>query len=143
MLPSAHALHAHRERSFVWGYSQIVLIASIVATGAGLHVAAYFIEHEAHISALATVLTVAIPVGIFLGCVYALYYYLIQSFDRLHIWLLLGPAFVVVLAVAAALAGVGMAQCLIILMFAPIVTVIGYEVQGHRHQARALCEEEL
>jgi low temperature requirement protein LtrA len=133
MLPSARALHAHRERSFVWGYSQIVLIASIVATGAGLHVAAYFIEHKAHISALATVLTVAIPVGIFLICIYALYYYLMQCFDRLHIWLLLGSAVVVALAIGAAIAGVSMAQCLVILMFAPIVTVIGYEVQGHRH----------
>ncbi len=142
MLPSAHALHKHRERSFVWGYSQIVLIASIVATGAGLHVAAYFIEHKAHISALATVLTVAIPVGIFLVCIYALYYYLMQCFDRLHIWLLLGSALVVALAIGAAIAGVNMAQCLVILMFAPIVTVIGYEVQGHRNQALALEKEE-
>jgi len=142
MLPSAQALHKHRERSFVWGYSQIVLIASIVATGAGLHVAAYYIEHKAHISALATVLTVAIPVGIFLVCIYALYYYLMQCFDRLHIWLLLGSALVVALPIGAAIAGVNMAECLVILMFAPIVTVIGYEVQGHRNQALALEKEE-
>src|SRR5687767_697398 len=67
MLPSARVLHAHRDRSFVWGYGQLLLVTAIVATGAGLHVAAYFIEHKAHISALATVLAVAIPVGVFLG----------------------------------------------------------------------------
>ena len=74
MLPSAQILHAHRNRSFVWGYGQMVIVAAIVATGAGLHVAAYFIEHKAHIGALATVLSVAIPVGVFLGSIYALYY---------------------------------------------------------------------
>ena len=139
MLPSAPILHAHRERAFVWGYGQIIILAAIVATGAGLHVAALFIEHKSHISALATVLSVAIPVGLFLGAVYALYYYLVRSFDTLHIWLLSGTAAIVVLAMVAALSGVSMATCLVILMLAPAVTVIGYEVQGHRHQADALA----
>src|SRR4029453_19474815 len=43
LLPSAQILHAHRNRAFVWAYGQIMIVASIVATGAGLHVAAYFI----------------------------------------------------------------------------------------------------
>lgn len=145
MLPSAQVLHAHRNRSFVWGYCQMFIMAAIVATGAGLHVAAYFIEHKAHISALATVLSVAIPVGIFLSGIYALYYYLVRQFDVLHIWLLSGTVAVVLAAVIAALAGVNMATCLIILMFAPAVTVVGYEMRGHQHQADALakCLREL
>ena len=73
ILPSGPILHAHRDRSFVWGYGQMVIVTAIVATGAGLHVAAYFIEHKAHIGPLATVLTVAVPVGLFLGLIYALY----------------------------------------------------------------------
>jgi low temperature requirement protein LtrA len=141
MLPSAQILHAHRDRAFVWGYSQMLVIAAIVATGAGLHVAAYFIGGEAHISALATVLTVAIPVGVFLGLIYALYYYLVRRFDLLHVFLLSGTAAVVALAIIAALAGVDMATCLIVLMLAPAVTVIGYETLGHRHQAEALASE--
>jgi hypothetical protein len=32
-----------------------------------------------------------------------------------------------------------MAQCLVVLMFAPVVTVVGYETVGHRHQADALA----
>ena len=139
MLPSAQVLHAHRNRSFVWGYGQMIIVAAIVATGAGLHVAAYFIEHKAHIGPLATVLAVAIPVGVFLGSIYALYYYLVRRFDPFHVWLLSGTAAVVALAVVAALAGVDMAICLVILMFAPVVTVVGYEVRGHRHQAAALA----
>jgi low temperature requirement protein LtrA len=142
MLPSAPVLHAHRDRAFVWGYTQMVIVASIVATGAGLHVAAYFIGHEAHIGALATVLSVAIPVGVFLGSIYALYCYLVRRFDFLHVWLLSATAALVALAVAAALAGVDMAMCLVILMLAPAVTVVGYEMRGHRHQAEALARDE-
>jgi low temperature requirement protein LtrA len=141
MLPSAQILHAHRERSFVWGYAQIVTIAAIVAMGAGLHVAAYFLEHEARIDALATVLSVAVPVGVFLLSIYGLYYYMLRQFDVLHIWLVSASAGVVALAIVAALYNVDMAVCLIVLMFAPMVTVVGYEAAGHRHQADALAKE--
>ncbi len=141
MLPSAEILDVHRKRSFVWGYAQMVPIAAIVATGAGLHVAAYFIEHEAHIGPLATVLSVAVPVGVFLLSLYGLYYWLVRQFDVLHVWLVAGSAAVVALAVAAAIANVDMAICLIVLMFAPVVTVVGYETLGHRHQAAALAKE--
>ena len=141
VLPSAPVLHAHRERSFVWGYTQLVVVASIVAIGAGLHVAALFIEHKAHISALATVLTVAIPLSIFLGLIYALYYYLVQRFDPFHVWLLSATAAVVAVSITAAAMGVSMAVCLIILMLAPAVTVVGYEVRGYRHQATSLVDQ--
>jgi len=138
MLPSAQVLHAHRERSFVWGYAQMVIVTSIVATGAGLHVAALFLEGKAHIGPLATLLTTAIPVGIFLGSMYALYYYLVRRFELLYVGLLSGTAAVVALAVIAALSGVDMALCLVILMLAPAVTVVGYELAGYRRQAEAL-----
>lgn len=139
MLPSATILHAHRERCFVWGYGQIIIIASIVATGAGLHVAALFIEHKAHISALATVLSVAVPVSVFLFAIYGLYYYLVRQFDLLHVWLLSGTAMVLALALICAMSGVSMAMCLVVLMLSPVVTVVGYEMQGHHYQAQALA----
>jgi len=141
MLPSGRVLHAHRKRSFVWGYGQMVTIAAIVATGAGLHVAAYFIQDKAHIGPLATVLCVAVPVGIFLGSIYALYYYLVRRFDPFHIWLLILTAAVVALAVIASLSGIDMAACLVILTLAPAVTVVGYEMHGHRNQAEALAQD--
>jgi len=138
MLPSATVLHQHRNRGFVWGYGQMLTVAAIVATGAGLHVAAYFIEHKAHIGPLATLLSVAIPLAVFLGAIYALHYYLVRRFDPLHIWLLAGTAAMLALAVIAVLAGVDMAVCLIILTLAPAVSVVGYETLGHRHQAQVL-----
>ena len=141
ILPSAPVLEVHRDRSFVWGYSQMVVVTAIVATGAGLHVAANFIEHKAHISPLATVLTVAVPVSAFLGLIYALSYYLVRRFDPFHMMLLGATAGVVAAAIAAAMSGIGMAACLVILMFAPAVTVVGYETRGYRHQAESLTHE--
>ena len=138
MLPSAPILHAHRDRAFVWGYGQLLIVTAIVATGAGLHVAANFIEHKTHIGPLATVLTVAVPVAVFLGLIYALYYYLVRRFDPFHVWLLTATAAVIAVAVGAALSGIGMAVCLVILTLAPVVTVVGYEVRGYRHQAQSL-----
>lgn len=138
ILPSGPILHSHPGRAKVWGYSQLVIITAIVATGGGLHVAAYFIENKADISALATVLTVAVPVSVFLGMVYWLYYYLVRRFDPFHLWLLAGTAVVVGVAIGAAMTGTSMAVCLVILMLAPVVTVVGYETRGYRHQAASL-----
>lgn len=138
LLPSAEVLHSHRDRSFGWGYGQIVIIAAIVATGAGLHVAAIFIEHKAAIGPLATVLSVAIPVSLFLGSTYALHYYLLRRFDTRHVGLLAATAAMIALAVAAAVAGADMAICLVIVTLAPAITVIGYETFGHRFQEEAL-----
>ncbi len=142
LLPSGQVLHANRRRAFGWGYGQMAVIAAIVATGAGLHVAAYFIEHKAKIGAVATVLSVAIPTGVFLLSIYALYYHLLRRFDGFHAWLLLATAGVVLLAVLAALAGVPMAVCLVLLMLAPVVTIVGYEMRGHRFLANALSDTE-
>jgi uncharacterized membrane protein len=103
-----------------------------VATGGGLHAAAIFIEHKSHIGALATLLCVAVPVGLFLALSYALYYYLTRQPDRLHTWLLMITSAVVAAAVIAAITGVPLAFSLVILMLAPTVTVVGYEIWGHR-----------
>ncbi len=138
MIPAGEMLHTHRDRSFAFGYGQMITIPSIVATGAGLHVAAYFIEHKAKIGALATVLSVAIPVAVFIVCVYAIYAYLTDSFDRFHIVLLAASAGVIILAVSAAGFGINMAVCLIVLMLAPAVSVIGYESRGYKHKTEVL-----
>lgn len=141
LLPSAQILHSNRRRAFIWGYGQMTTIAAIIGTGAGLHVAAYFIEHKAHIGSLATLLCTAIPVSVFLGSVYALHYHLMRRFDGFHIWLLVATGGVVVLSILAAIAGIDMAICLVILTLAPAVTIVGYEVKGHSEQARLLAEE--
>ncbi len=139
ILPSGDLLQRHRERSFGWGYGHIPLFAALVATGAGLHVAALYIEHpEGRIGPAATVLTTAIPVAAALLLIYGIYTYLVHEGDRFHFSLLLVTIAVLILTVVLAAVGVAMPVCLIVLMCAPLVTVIGYETLGHRHQAVAL-----
>ena len=138
LLPSARALCEHRHRAAAWGFGQMLIVTSIVATGAGLGVAARSIEGQARITALAAVLSVAAPVAVYLGLVYAMYWFLVRRFHRFHGWLLVVSGGVVVLTVVAVLCGIDMAGCLVVLMLAPAVTVVGYEVLGYRHHAEAL-----
>jgi low temperature requirement protein LtrA len=135
LVPSGKILGRHRDRAPVWGYLQMLIVTSIVATGAGLQVAAFFIEDKAHVPIVGAVLAVAIPVVGFLGLLHALYYYLVRRFHALDMWLLIASSCVAVIAVIAASAGISLATCLVILTLAPTVTVVVYEVLGYRRQA--------
>jgi low temperature requirement protein LtrA len=137
MVPSAEILERHRGRAFVWGYIQMLIVTAIVATGAGLHVAAYFIEHKTVIGPLATVLSVATPVAVYIGLIYATYYYLVRRFYRLDVWLLTAIAVVLVASVVAAQSGIDMAKCLVVLILAPAIIVVGYEGRGYRYKTEA------
>ena len=140
MVPSAKVLERHRDRAFVWGYGQMLIVTAIVATGAGLHVAAYFIEHNAVIGPLAAVLTVAIPVAVYIGSSYVVYQWLVRSFNPFDVWLLSAAAVAIVASVVAAQYGLDVAKCLIMLTFAPAIIVVGYEGRGFRYQADGLSE---
>ena len=145
-IPSAQVLHVHREHGFVWGYGHIVLFAAIIATGAGLHVAALQLEAghaadaQAHgVGELGAVLAVALPVGLYILSVFLLYAALVRRFDPWHYLLIAGTAVVLIAAVLLAVAGVPMSVCLLVVMGAPLVTVVGYESVGHRHESEALA----
>jgi low temperature requirement protein LtrA len=137
-LPWAEPIVRHRERGFPFGYGHLLLFSALAAMGGGLHVAAYSLENESSLGATGTVLSVAIPVAVYVGVLYALYSILMRTRDRLHIALLAGTAVVVVVSILLAAAGVSMSVCLVVLALAPAVTVVGYEALGHRHVADAL-----
>ncbi len=122
-VPAAEVLHVHRERLFPWGYGHMLIFGSIAATGPGLHVAAYYIGDEAHIGATATVLTVAVPVAVYVLTLFALYTFLVRAVDPFHLTLLAGTAALLVLPVILATIGAPMAVCLVVLMLAPLVPV--------------------
>jgi Bacterial low temperature requirement A protein (LtrA) len=116
----------------------MLIFGSIAATGAGLHVAAYYIGHEAHIDATATVLTVAVPLAVYVLTLFGLYTFLVRAIDPFHVALLTGTAVLLVLPLILASIGAPMAVCLVVLMLAPLVPVIGYETLGYRHMAIAV-----
>ncbi|CAN5229401.1 low temperature requirement protein A [soil metagenome] len=139
IIPSGAVLAKRRARSHVWGYSHILVYASIAATGAGLHVAAYVIEGHAAIGAVGAVLAVAIPILVFSVALFGIYTFLMHEADPFHLGLFVGTILVLVLGVALAALGVDLGVCLLVLMVAPAVTVVGYETIGHRHAREALA----
>ena len=137
-MPSGKVLARFRERGFVWGYAHYFVFFALAGTGAGLHVAAYEIEGVAHIDLLQALLTVVVPVGIFMVALFTIYSLLLRQFDPFHIWLFLGSVVVLVLAVVAVAAGASFGVGILITAASPFVVVVGYETVGHRHQAAAL-----
>jgi low temperature requirement protein LtrA len=142
VIPQGHLLSAHRERSFGWGYGHIPLFGSVVAIGAGLHVAAYYLEDHSALSATGTVLAVAVPLAGYLACMFLLYALITRTLDPFHFLLMGLSAGVVVGSLALAWSGVSMVWCLAVLALVPWVTVVGYETVGHRHNAAVLARLE-
>lgn len=138
VLPAGDVLHARRERSFAWGYGNLILFAAIAGMGAGLDVAALFIEHKAHIGAATVVSALAIPVTVYMAGVYRMYSHLLDERYPLPAWAM-GTTFVLLFtAPLLAASGVSMAMCLLVVMLAPAISVLGYEAWGRRQLAQAL-----
>lgn len=133
VVPHAEILHAHRERSFLWGYGQMALFGSVVAVGAGLHAAAYYLEHHTELSLAATLVTVVVPFALFAVVLHLLYAGFSRSLDPFHLVLLAVTAAVLAVPFLLANGSDEITWCLVALSCAPWVTVIGYETVGHRH----------
>ncbi|OBB01152.1 hypothetical protein A5662_13985 [Mycobacteriaceae bacterium 1482268.1] len=139
-VPQSQLLHFRRELSFRFGYLHLVVFAAIVGTGAGLHAAAYYVEHQSKLSAVGTVLSVAIPVGVYIAAVYLLYSWLVRARDAFHLLLGALTALVLVAAVFFVARGMSMANALLLVTLAPAVSVVGYELRGYRHAQEAVAQ---
>ncbi len=138
VVPAADLLHAHRERSFGYGYLHIVLFGSIVATGAGLHAAADYIEHRSELGSVATVMAVAVPVGVYVCTVFGTYLLLVRTWDEFYAVDVLVCLLVLAAAVGLAAAGISTTVCLLVVMAAPAAVVASFELFGHQHLADVL-----
>jgi low temperature requirement protein LtrA len=132
-IPWADLLHHHRERSFFWGYGHMVIFGSIAATGAGLHVVQYYLEHHTVLGATGTLLAVAVPVAVYTVTIYVMYAVSMRAADPFHLALLAGTAIVLALAVLLVSGGLSLSLGLVLVALAPLVTVVGYETVGHKH----------
>ena len=133
VIPWADILHHPRERSFSWGYGHMLIFGGIAATGAGLPVAQYYLEGESRRDTTGAVLTVVVPVAVFIGMLYLMYAVSMRAADALHLTLLAGTAAVLVAAVVLSHQGLSLAWSLVVAALAPVVTIVGYEAVGHRH----------
>ncbi|MEV5686490.1 low temperature requirement protein A [Streptomyces sp. NPDC052164] len=136
--PFGDVLVHRRSRGYLFGYGHIPLFIGIAGAGAGLHVAGLQLEHHSQLSDVAVVLSLAIPVGLYLLMVYLLHTLLLSAADRFHLLLISLTLVLLLTAVLLSAVGIAIAVCLLIVMLAPFVTVIGYETIGHRHQQQML-----
>lgn len=129
-LPSGELLHAHRGRSWAWGYVHILLFAAIAAVGAGLHVAAYVVEGEATIGVVGALLAVAIPVLVFTIVFDVIAAVLLGRLTASRVAVFGATVGMLAVAVALAAGGVSLGWCLVVVMLAPAVTVVASESLG-------------
>jgi low temperature requirement protein LtrA len=137
VVPSAQALHVRRGRAFTFGYFHIVIFMAIAMMGAGLHVAALYIEHAATISQTAAVASVVIPVGIYLACIFLLYGFLL-GFHRVNVAEVIGMAVILAVAIVLAAADVSVVICVLVVALAPALGVVVDERIGSERRRKAL-----
>ena len=137
-IPWGAVLERHPGRAWAWGYLQIAVFGSLVAIGAGLHVAAYVIEGVAHVDATFAALSIAIPVLVFETLLFVLYALLVMQVDPFHVWLYLGVVAVLAVGVAAVALGASIGTGILLIALSPAVVVVGYETVGWRHGQQML-----
>ncbi|MFI2566443.1 low temperature requirement protein A [Paenarthrobacter sp. NPDC018779] len=137
ILPSGKSLHLQRHRSFLFGYGHMIVFASIAATGAGLHVAAYFIDHEAHISAAVAVAWIAVPVAIFKVSLTTLYTAML-GVDKHVLWSTAMVVAVLAGSIALAAASASVPVCMLVMVAALGISITLDERLGHKGRAAAL-----
>jgi low temperature requirement protein LtrA len=141
MLPAGRALHLRRHRSYLFGYGHIPIFAAIAATGAGLHVAAYFIDHEAHISAAVAVASIAVPVALFKLSLTWLYSVMVGA-DRTIITVAACVLVALGGSIGLAAAGASVPVCLLVIVLALGVSIVVDERRGWERLHRALAKLE-
>ena len=71
--PFGDILVHRRQRGYLFGYGHIPLFTGIAGAGAGLHVAGLHLEHHSKLGPVPVVLSLAVPVGLYLLMVYLLH----------------------------------------------------------------------
>lgn len=132
-------LAARPDKSFAFGYGHMLIFAAIAATGAGMHVAGYVLAGEARLGNVAAVASVVGPLLLFMVVLVGLYSYLFGTFDRLHAAMVAGLVAVLAAALGLAAMGVPMGWCLLVASAAPVLMVVVYELEGHRHHSEHLA----
>jgi low temperature requirement protein LtrA len=139
VIPSGDLLHAYRSRVFIWGYGHIPFFGAVVAVGAGLHAAAFYLEHHSGLSATATLLTMVVPLSVYYLGLFLLYATLTRTLDPLHLWILAATAVDFAAAIGLSVAGAPLPVSVLVLALSPWLTVVAYEIVGHRHNAEVLA----
>lgn len=140
-VPTAQVLHAHRERVVRLALTHLPLYMAIAAVGAGFQVVANVSAPAPggpapHLGPVGTVLCVAVPVAAFVLLTFLAYVSMMRAddgHDRFHLTLLGATGAVLAAAVGVVALGGPLTAGVLIVAVAPFVTVLGFEIVGHRH----------
>lgn len=138
--PFGEVLQHRKRRGYLFGYGHIPLFIGTAGVGAGLHVAGLYLEHDSALNETTVVLAVAAPVALYVAMVYILHTLLFFSGGTFHAVLLGTTLAILAATVGMAALGAPMSVCLLLIMAAPFVTVVGYETIGHTHQGQMLAK---
>ncbi|MET4592081.1 low temperature requirement protein A [Arthrobacter sp. 754] len=141
MLPAGRALHLRRQHSYLFGYGHIPVFAAIAATGAGLHVAAYYIDHGAHISAAVAVASIAVPVALFKVSLTWLYSVMVGA-DRTVMAVAVCVLAALAASVGLAAAGASVPISLLVIVLALGISIVVDERRGSERLHLALAKLE-
>jgi low temperature requirement protein LtrA len=141
-IPFGDILHASRTGSFLWGYSHVIVFASIAAVGAGLHLVALTFAHQSELSSVGVIAAVVVPLAVLIGVLIGVTLLILPSGHPIHAWLTGGSAALLTLAVGLAVWGAPVPVCLVVAVLAPIAWVVEFEIVGHQHIAQALSQLE-
>ena len=135
-VPWAEPLVRHRKRGFIFGYGHALIFGPLAAMGAGLHVGAYRLEGEAKIGDDRDRAERRAPGrAVRPDRVRAVLAAVRRVRRGSASGLLAGTVAVLAASVLLATAGVDMGVCLLVLVLAPAVTVVGYAMHGQRQTA--------
>jgi low temperature requirement protein LtrA len=138
LTPFATLLAYRPARGYLFGYGHIPLLMAVAATGAGLHGAGIYLNGKSGLNPTEVIGSVAVPVGVYLLTVYGLYTLLFGIADRFHIVLLAATVVLFAAAIVGTAAGLAMPAGLLIITAAIVVSVVGAELVGYRHQDQML-----
>ena len=132
------ALAARPSVAGIFTVLHLVILGSIAAMGAGLHVAGAALAHPEEASPELAVLFVGVPLLVFYLGFYGLYTVFVPEADLRHIVLILLTLVLAATGPLLAWWGVPMGWCLLVVAAATLPTVVGYEWFGHDHQEQQL-----
>ena len=135
LIPSEPVLEVHRERVVGWSFLHVPLLASIAATGAGLHMLGAALTEPDVVPATTGTLALAVPVSLFTGCIIATRLHLTRG--RFSVVSGLGLALPLV-GVGVSYAGAPLWWSLALVLASPTAIIVFYEAGGWRGLTRQL-----
>ena len=145
LLPSADAIHHHRERVWVWGYGHYVLFAAVAAVGSGLEVVSDTVKNiydttGAHadlssashgVSPLYAICMVALAEGLFVISLWGLHRYMVRALDK-QLPIVLACLSCIALGPITVAMGLPLPWGLLLLSLGPAF-IIAYNERGRRY----------